>query len=228
MQSRLIEIYRRLLARFGPQHWWPAESAFEIIVGAILTQSTSWANVRRALDNLKQAGALWAGGLAALDVERLAALIRPSGYYHGKALTLRAFMDMLDRDYGGDVDALLTLDAASLRRVLLATRGIGPETADDIILYAANQPVFVIDAYTRRILLRLALCSAQDRYGSLQALFEHNLPADAALFNEYHALLVHLGKTTCIKSAPRCPACPLRDLCPTGNAACAAPPQNVI
>ena len=217
MAGALRAIYDRLLARFGGQNWWPGDSPFEIIIGAILTQSTNWGNVSKALDNLKRVGVLSPQGLAALPDDRLAELIRPSGYYHAKTRKLRAFIDLLLSDYGGDLDRLLALDLVDLRRVLLATHGIGPETADSIILYAAGKPSFVVDAYTRRVFSRLGLCPAQGTYQDLQDLFRRNLPADAPLFNEYHALIVHLGKTTCTKNRPRCIACPLLDLCPTGQ-----------
>jgi endonuclease III related protein len=215
-QRFLLDVYSRLWLSFGPQHWWPGDTAFEIIIGAILTQSTSWSNVTMAIDNLKQAGLLSPQALAAVPDGELAALIRPSGYYRAKARKVRAFLDMLATDCAGDVDRLLALDTHNLRRLLLRTHGIGPETADAIILYAAGRPLFVIDAYTRRILSRLGICPASERYDDLQDLFMDNLPPDATMFNEYHALLVRLGKTTCAKSAPRCLQCPLRQVCLMG------------
>ena len=217
MRDRLLDIYRRLLAHCGPQHWWPGESAVEVVIGAILTQSTNWVNVDKALDNLKRAAVLNPEGLAALSVERLAELIRPSGYYRQKARKVRAFLDVLVNEYDGDLNRLLALEVAALRRLLLAVHGIGPETADSIILYAAGKPVFVVDAYTRRIFARLGLCPPVGRYEHLQALFMDHLPPDVPLFNEFHALLVRLGKDVCRKRQPRCAACPLRDTCPTAR-----------
>ena len=212
----LLDVYNRLWLSFGPQHWWPGETKFEIIIGAILTQSTNWSNVSKAIDNLKRAGLLDPQALSAVPDEYLAQLIRPSGYYRVKARKLRAFLTMLADNCAGDLDRLLALDTPALRRLLLATHGIGPETADAILLYAAGRPLFVVDAYTRRIFSRLGACSAACRYDHLQALFTDNLPPDAPTFNEYHALLVRLGKAACAKSAPHCSLCPLQQICPTG------------
>jgi endonuclease-3 related protein len=219
MRETLLDIYDRFWRHFGPQHWWPGDTSLEIIVGAILTQSTNWANVAKAIVNLKQAHALTLPALSAMPDDALASLIRPSGYYHAKTRKLRAFVDLVRHEYEGDLDRLLALDTHFLRAVLLATHGIGPETADSIILYAANKPVFVIDAYTRRIMSRLGLCPAQGRYQELQDLFMSNLDREETLFNEYHALFVHLGKTTCTKRDPRCASCPVGDICPTGRTA---------
>ncbi len=206
--AALGEIYRKLFERYGPQHWWPARDPFEVIVGAILTQSTAWTNVEKAIANLRAAGKLSASALLELPETELAALIHPCGYYNVKARRLKAFVKWLDESCGGDLDRLFSRDTASLRRELLGVYGIGEETADSIILYAGNLPVFVIDAYTRRILSRLGLAPARDSYAACQALFIDNLPADVRLFNEFHALLVRLGKETC-RNIPRCPACPL-------------------
>ncbi len=221
--GRLAEIYDRLYAAYGPQHWWPGDSAFEIIAGAILTQSAGWANVERALGNLKAAGALSPEGIAALPQEELAELVRPSGYYKAKARKLKAFVELLGERAGGDLERLLALPAAELRALLLATHGIGPETADAMLLYAAGRPVFVIDAYTRRTFSRLGLALESDRYDSWQKLFSESLPAVAQMFNEYHALIVRHGKQVCQKS-PLCHACPLSVICPTGMAAACASP----
>ena len=208
--AALGEIYRKLFERYGPQHWWPARGPFEVIVGAILTQSTAWTNVEKAIANLRAAGKLSATALRDLPETELAALIHPCGYYNVKARRLKAFVNWLGESCGGDLDRLFSRDTALLRRELLGVHGIGEETADSIILYAGNLPVFVIDAYTRRILSRLRLAPARDSYTAYQALFMDNLPADARLFNEFHALLVCLGKETCRKT-PQCPACPLRE-----------------
>jgi endonuclease III related protein len=211
------EIYRRLYAYFGPQHWWPhsAGGAFEIIVGAILTQNTAWTNVEKALANLRRARLLNPTALHHTPKARLARLIRPSGYFNLKARKLKAFVRFLFAEQRGRLAYLFALDVVRLREALLAVYGIGPETADSIILYAARQPIFVVDAYTRRIFERLGLVQAVVSYDELQALFMQNLPHAEPLFNEYHALIVALGKRICRKRVPRCAACPLRDICPT-------------
>jgi len=206
-----------LSAAYGPQGWWPGESPFEVIAGAILTQSAAWANVEKALANLKGAGVLSPEGLHALDEGEIARLIRPSGYFNAKARKLKAFVEMLHGRFGGDLGRLLALPMPELRGLLLGTHGIGPETADSIVLYAAGKPSFVIDAYTRRIFSRMGIAPGHDTYEAWRALFMTALPADAALFNEYHALIVAHGKAVCRK-APRCGECVLRDICRTGRA----------
>ncbi|MFQ5925516.1 MAG: endonuclease III domain-containing protein [Dehalococcoidia bacterium] len=213
MGHLLLEVYHRLLARYGPQHWWPAEDPFEVIVGAILTQSAAWINVERAISNLKAAKALTPAALRDLPLDRLAHLVRPSGYYNAKAMKIKAFVERLRRY--GDLERLFALDTQSLRQELLSIHGVGEETADSIILYAARKPVFVIDAYTRRILHRLGIAPIYrgDNYRALQALFTENLPQEEGLYNEYHALLVRHGKEVCRK-VPLCSPCCLRDLCP--------------
>ena len=216
ISQRLIDIYRRLLQRYGPQHWWPADGPFEVVIGAILTQSAAWTNVEQAISNLKGADALSAGALGDIPADRLAALIRPSGYYNAKALKLKAFVQRLREGYGGDLDRLFLLDTAALRRKLLSIHGVGQETADSIMLYAARRPIFVIDAYTRRIVSRLGLAPSADSYAAFQALFSANLPADEGLFNEYHALLVRHGKQACRK-VPRCSGCCLSQICPAST-----------
>lgn len=208
----MILIFRRLLERYGPQHWWPAEEPFEVIVGAILTQSAAWGNVEKAIIALKEANALTPAGLRNLSQERLSRLIYSSGYYNAKAVKLKAFAHYLGERYKGDLDRLFTLDVSTLREELLSIHGIGEETADSIILYAAQKPIFVIDAYTRRIMSRLGLSSPQDKYPTLQSLFIENLDSDVPLFNEYHALLVRHAKEACRK-VPVFAACCLRDLC---------------
>jgi len=213
MHEKLLDIYHRLFDRYGPQSWWPADDPFEVIVGAILTQSAAWTNVAQAISNLKAANALTPAALHDLTVGRLAQLIRPSGYYNAKALKLKAFADRLHSRYNGDLGRLFTLDTTALRQELLSIHGVGEETADSILLYAARRPVFVIDAYTRRIVSRLGLAAAKDSYGAFQGLFAQNLPEDGGLFNEYHALLVCHGKVVCRKN-PDCPRCCLRLICP--------------
>ena len=214
--ARLVpEIYRRLLAHHGPQGWWPSDGPFETIVGAILTQNTAWTNVERALANLRAADAMTPSAIRALPDEELAALVRPSGYFRTKARKLKAVAAYL-AGFEDDVELLRDVGTKELRAQLLEVYGIGPETADDIVLYAAHLPSFVIDAYTRRIVDRLGLAPERKRYEAYQSLFEQNLPADAALFNEYHALLDAHAKAVCLKREPRCGECALLDVCATG------------
>ena len=203
---------------YGPQRWWPGETALEIIVGAILTQSAAWTNVEKALSNLTAAGVLSPEGLRTLAEDQLAALIRPSGYFNAKASKLKAFVALLDERYGGDLDRMLGSPVDELRAALLTTHGIGPETADSILLYAAGRPLFVIDAYARRTFSRLGLLPESDSYHDWQRLFMRALPPDAPLFAEYHALIVRHGKEVCRKR-PLCARCPLAEVCPVGSTA---------
>jgi endonuclease-3 related protein len=212
LKQLLPDIYQRLMSRFGPQHWWPADEPFEVIVGAILTQSAAWGNVERAIGNLRGAGVLSPPALRKLSRARLAGLVHPCGYYNAKALKLKAFAYWLGNHYEDDLNRLFALSATELRQQLLSVHGIGPETADSIILYAAGKPVFVIDAYTRRIISRLGLAPERESYAAYQALFEENLPKDAQMFNEYHALLVCQGKKVC-RRQPLCADCCLKDMC---------------
>lgn len=212
----LPEIYRRLYEAYGPQGWWPGDSAFEVIAGAILTQSTAWSNVEKALSAMRKAGCWSFEAIAALPQPELAEIIRSSGYYNAKAHKLRSFANhVLAR---GGLERLFAQNTAPLRTELLSIHGIGEETADDIILYAAGKPSFVIDSYTRRIIDRMDLSPAgrNPGYGSYQALFHRNLPFETPLFNEFHALLDHHAKATCRKRAPRCQDCCMIGLCPTG------------
>jgi endonuclease-3 related protein len=214
-QAILLAIYDRLYAAYGPQHWWPADSPFEIIVGAILTQATSWSNVEKAIANLKAASVLSPDSLYRIPSEELARLLFPAGYHRSKAAKLKAFAAMLHEGFAGSLELLLALPTSSLRARLLATYGIGPETADAILLYAASRPVFVIDAYTRRTFRRLGIAPDHDSYDAWQSFFTYTLPADTALFNEYHALIVSHAKQTCRK-IPECAHCPLQDVCAYG------------
>lgn len=216
LRQQLLEIYDRLYAAYGPQHWWPGETPLEVIVGAILTQSAAWPNVEKALANLKSAGVLSAQGLWQTPEKELASLIYPAGYYNAKAAKLKAFAAMLFQRCGGDLDRLLGLPLSQLRSLLLSIQGIGPETADAIVLYASGQATFVIDAYTRRIFSRLGLQPQRDDYASWQALFMANLPADARLFQEYHALIDVHAKRLC-RQQPLCLSCPLLSVCPIGK-----------
>jgi endonuclease-3 related protein len=201
----LLNIYYRLLDYYGPQHWWPAKGPFEMMVGAVLTQSTTWTSVEKAIGNLKNAGALSPEALRQLPEPKVAALIFPSGYYNAKARKLKALAVYLG-EYRDDLGRLFAVDTCQLRRELLGVHGIGEETADSILLYAAKRPVFVIDAYTKRVIGRVGLAPEKERYADYQRLFMDNLPADVGLYNEYHALLVCLGKNVC-RRHPLCQQC---------------------
>ena len=232
----LLRVYRRLRARYGHAGWWPGESSFEVCVGAILVQNTAWANVERTLASLRQRGLLSFAPLHRHPPSRLAPLLRSSGTFRVKARRLRAFLDFLESEYGGQVEAMAVEDPARLREKLLGVAGIGPETADSIALYAAGHPVFVVDAYARRVFSRLGLLPDQvpagrarptssgsrgdgargarpEAYDQVQHVLMGHLPRDAALYNDYHAQLVRLGQEAC-RPRPRCVECPLDDLCP--------------
>ncbi|MBN1392098.1 MAG: endonuclease III domain-containing protein [Sedimentisphaerales bacterium] len=211
ISEQLTEIYQLLFERFGPQHWWPGETPFEIITGAILTQNTSWANVEKAIANLNSANLLTAEKLYHLDTSQLAELIRPAGYYNIKASRLKSFLTWLFQNYDGRLENLEQLDTEQFRAELLAVKGVGRETADSILLYAFDRPVFVVDAYTARVAVRHGLIEPEADYEQLRDLFQSNLPQDVQLFNEFHALLVRLGKDFCRPKA-QCPACPLEKL----------------
>lgn len=211
-RKALLEVYDRLFACYGPQHWWPAEGPFEVIVGAILTQSAAWSNVEKAISNLKRAGVLNPAGLRDLPEAELARLVYPSGYYNAKARKLKAFVHWFGENYGDNLTRLSALPTPELREQLLSVKGIGEETADSIILYATGKPIFVVDAYSRRIMHRLGLRPAAEPYASTQAYFMRHLPHDVYLFNEYHALLVRHGKNKCRKQ-PLCEGCCLKDRC---------------
>ena len=202
----LLDIHHRLLAHYGPQHWWPAREPFEVIVGAILTQSAAWTNVEKAITNLRNTEKLSPEALRRLPEPELARLVYPCGYYNVKARKLKTFAGWLGEQYDDNLDKLFAQDIDSLRRQLLTIYGIGEETADSIILYAGNKPIFVIDAYTRRIIGRMGLAPRSNSYSAYQRLFMANLPSDARLFNEYHALLVRLAKDVCRKQ-PICQRC---------------------
>jgi len=203
------KIYELLYVRFGPQHWWPARTRFEVVVGAVLTQNTSWKNVERAIANIERNGCLSLEGI--LRCRSLPELLRPSGYYNVKARRLMALCEWLQTN--GGLDAVFEWPIDRLRDGLLGVKGVGEETADSIILYAAGKPSFVVDAYTRRVLARVGLIDGKERYDQVQRLFMDSLPRDARLYNEYHALLVELGKCICTKNEPDCSACPLSESC---------------
>jgi endonuclease-3 related protein len=209
-------VFERLYRAYGPQCWWPGDSPFEIAVGAILTQSAAWVNVEKALRNLKDADALSPTAIREMDERTLSELIRPSGYYNTKARKLKAFVELLYQRFGGSVEAMSTTAQEEARQALLATYGIGPETADSILLYAAGHPVFVVDAYTQRLLQRLGVRPPAGGYEAWQRLVTDVLPRDSWLYKEFHALIVRHGKEVC-RSTPRCRGCPLLDICATGK-----------
>ena len=218
--SLLWEIYQRLYRAYGPQGWWPGDGAFDVVVGAILTQAAAWTNVERAIFNMKQAGCWSLRAIYEMPAEELASIIRPSGYFNAKARKLKAFAEHLVEGYDADLSAFLSQELDPLRVELLAIHGIGEETADDILVYAAGEPSFVIDSYTRRIVQRVGLVPQNSKasYQFYQEIFHANLKGDVSLFNEYHALLDHHAKVTCAK-VPLCSVCCLKDICATGLSA---------
>lgn len=211
--ATLLEIYYLLLKEYGEQHWWPADTPFEVMLGAILTQNTAWTNVEKAITGLKKACDLTPEGILSLAPDQLEEAIWPSGYFRQKANKVRGFCHYLVKACEGDISRWEDIPTSRLREELLALKGIGPETADSILLYAFSRPVFVVDAYTVRLFSRLALCEEKSRYDHVQALFMDNLEHDASTFNEYHALVVKHSKHACTKRNPRCGNCPLINLC---------------
>jgi endonuclease III related protein len=209
MKRRLEDIFKRLYSVFGPQHWWPADNAFEVMVGAILTQNTNWSNVQKAILALKEKKLLSVRKLNQLSLKKLAGLIKSAGYYNVKALRLKNFLKFLFDCYAAKFKHMHDQDLKTLRAQLLTIKGIGPETADSMLLYALNKPVFVVDAYTKRILSRHGLIKAETDYSQCQDIFMRNLKHGVKLFGEYHALLVKLGKDYCRKQNPKCEICPL-------------------
>ena len=213
-----MEMFDLLLNHFGPQNWWPAETDLEVMVGAVLTQNTNWKNVEKAIENLKRKDLLSLESLCSLTVTELAQEIRPAGYFNIKARRLKNLINFVVKQYQADLSVFFGDETRSLREGLLSVKGIGPETADSILLYAARRPVFVIDAYTHRILGRHGMSDGETSYYELQDLFIDHLPEDPALFNEFHALIVQTGKNYC-KKKPACSRCPLEQWGPD------APPQ---
>ena len=209
--NKLLEIYRRLYHAFGPQRWWPGETPFEIAVGAILTQNTNWRNVEKAIENLKRDEALNVESINNMKTERLASLIKPAGYFNVKAKRLKAFISFLRNEYHGSLKRMKEDEMQTLRVRLLQVHGVGHETADSILLYALEKPVFVIDAYTKRILSRHILMEYDKSYEEFQKIFHSSLKRDVKFFNEYHALFVRLGKTYCRKK-PICKGCPIEGI----------------
>lgn len=216
MSVDLQDVYHRLFAAYGPQHWWPGETKFEIVVGAVLVQNTAWRNVERAVANLREAGLLHPRKLYDLQSAELAELIRPAGYYQVKARRLRNLLRLIVERYDGSLEAMFRTSADVLREELLSVNGIGPETADGILLYAGGVPTFVVDAYALRVAARHGWVDLDVDYHGLKEFFEGGLPPDAALFNEYHALLVRVGKAHCGKT-PKCAECPLAELLPAAG-----------
>jgi endonuclease-3 related protein len=213
----LMSYYSAMSELLGPMEWWPARTRFEVIVGAILTQNTAWTNVERAIENLRKENMLSQAAIERIPASRLGRLIRSSGYFRQKAKKLKAFVRFVRNDFGGSLKRMFTVPTMELREKLLSVHGIGPETADSILLYAGNHPIFVVDAYTRRILTRHDLTHAKASYDEVREYFEENLPRDARLYNEYHALIVNTGKNWCRNKNPICAACPLGLLLPQGS-----------
>lgn len=211
--NKIEIIYKTLYKAFGPQHWWPGDTPFEVAVGAILTQNTNWGNVEKAIKNLKAAKALNAKRMHEMPLNELAVLIRPAGYFNIKAKRLKSFIGFLVYDYRGSMKKMKDQDMDILREKLLSVNGIGPETADSILLYALEKPVFVIDAYTKRVLPKHDIMAHDKSYGAFQELFHRSLPRNVQLFNEYHALFVKVGKMYC-RTKPLCETCPLSHLLP--------------
>jgi endonuclease-3 related protein len=217
MSHVLTNVYDRLLTALGPQNWWPGDSRFEMMVGAVLVQNTAWKNVQRAIANLREADVMEPAALYAVPESELAELIRPSGYFQVKTRRLRHLLQFVMEEYGGSLDAMFRTDLPALREQLLAVHGIGPETADSILLYAGRLPTFVVDTYTHRVLARHGWIGYEADYHEIKDYFETALPEDVPLYNEYHALLVRLGKDYCRKTNPKCEACPLRELLPASG-----------
>jgi endonuclease-3 related protein len=210
MRDRLLRIFELLLERFGPRHWWPGETPLEVMVGAILTQNTAWRNVERAIHNMKAADLMDITRIYEFGEKELADIIRPSGFFNIKSRRLKTFIAFLVDEYGGRIEGLESVPQETLRHQFLSLSGIGPETADSILLYALDRPVFVVDAYTKRFLRQHGISDGEQNYHEVQGFFTSNLPSDSALFNEYHALIVRLCQTHCRK-APQCEGCPLEE-----------------
>lgn len=210
-RNKIRKIFDLLFERFGEQHWWPGDTEFEIIIGAILTQGTNWNNVEKAINNIKEEGLLDINKFKDLKIQDVKRLIKPSGFYNVKGERLKNFIDEFKNKFK-DIDDMKKLGKNELREWLLSIKGIGKETADSIILYALRKPVFVVDVYTRRILNRHNIIKGNEEYDEIRKIFEDNLPNDERIFNEYHALLVKIGKEFCLKKNPKCKECPLNIL----------------
>ena len=207
--SFIQQAYNALFARWGEQHWWPARTRLEMMLGAILTQNTAWTNVEKAISNLRKADALNVQTLEKASQEQIAEWIRPAGYFNQKSGYIKVMIETLCKGFDGSLNRLFALGTPTLRKELLSWKGVGPETADSVLLYAAKRPVFVVDAYTRRVCSRHGWCDKRASYDSVAKLFTDNLPEDVRLYNEYHALIVRLCKEHC-NTTPRCEGCPLK------------------
>jgi endonuclease-3 related protein len=213
IRKQLISIYQALFRAYGSQHWWPGETPFEVLVGAVLTQNTSWTNVEKAIANLKQERVLTFSRMLNLAPGKLALLIRPSGYFNIKTQRLRNLLLFIRTNYADSLVRMFSTDPARLRQQLLEVNGIGQETADSILLYAGEKPFFVVDAYTKRIFSGLGLIADNADYRTVQGLFMDNLAKNASFYNEYHALIVRIGKDRCKKAKPLCSDCPIQSKC---------------
>jgi endonuclease-3 related protein len=210
-KEKLNRIYKKLYRSFGKQYWWPGQTRLEVIIGAVLTQNTAWPNVERAIANLKRKKLLSFKKLSHAKIDEITSLIKPAGYFNIKAKRLKNLLEFMAKNYKGSLAKMQKLDAYKLREQLLNINGVGPETADSILLYALDKPIFVVDAYTKRIFSRLKMVPEDVSYEEAQKLFMENLTKDTRLFNEYHALIVKLGKDYCKKRKPLCHKCPIRD-----------------
>lgn len=210
--NRVQEAFDLLLQHFGPQKWWPGDTALEVLVGAVLTQNTNWGNVEKAIANIKSQGLMNFETLHTLEIGQLAELVKPSGYYNVKAKRLHNLLQMVSDSYDGDLEFFIAEELYAARDALLQVKGIGPETADAILLYACNKPIFVVDAYTHRVFQRHNMIEEETDYHSMQELFMDGLEQNSQLFNEYHALIVRVGKDFCKKRNPLCAGCPLEHL----------------
>jgi len=217
MKITLTQLYERLFDEFGPQHWWPGRSPLEVMIGAVLVQNTAWSNVRHAIENLRDADLIDVHALYAVSTAELEELIRPAGYFRVKTRRLRALLAYLVEQYDGSLERMFTTALDTLREELLAVHGIGPETADSILLYAGELPAFVVDTYTHRVLARHGWIGFGADYHAIQDYFVQGLPEEVPLYNEFHALFVRLGKDFCRKSRPKCDVCPLGDWLPSGH-----------
>ncbi|MCX7913229.1 MAG: hypothetical protein N2511_01445 [Thermodesulfovibrionales bacterium] len=207
----LLEIFSKLYSFYGPQNWWPAESSFEVAIGAILTQNISWENAKRAIENLKRENLLNPKALREIPIKRLSELIKPSGYYNIKSKKIKAFVDFVYEYSNGNLEKFKDINIDLLRSLLLSVYGIGPETADSILLYSLEKPIFVVDIYTKRVFSRHNLINHEATYDEIQRLVHSKLQRDSKLYNEYHALLVKVGKDYC-KPKPICKRCPLNGI----------------
>jgi len=218
IQELLLAAYIALRRRFGHRKWWPAETPLEMCIGAVLTQNTAWKNVTQAISNLKAAGAIDLFAIHEMPAEDLATLIKPSGYYNVKAKRLKSLVRHIVTRYNAELSSMLALPLGVLRKELLTVNGVGKETADSIILYAAQKPIFVVDAYTKRVLFRHGLLTGEGDYDTVQGYFHRHLPRDTSLFNDYHAQFVAVGKHYC-KTKPMCKECPLTEVLPSPHLA---------